>query len=168
MLELSSSPSTGWIAQFERPQEVVCLLEIRSNRENLMNQILHTLDSIFAQRLGDKCIIRQWNTRAINLSVSALVDEVTDRLEVGFAVGDVGLYDLEHFLSGFGEFNEDAVVDLQETKELQDLSRFGCHFVNTYKLTMHTKNVVPFNTDDENKFGLSRDVEIPFLLRKTF
>src|SRR5271156_4371456 len=101
MLELSCPPSARRIAQLERPQKVVCLLEIRSNRENLMNQILNTLNSIFAQGLGNEGIIRQWNTRAVYLSVSTFVDEVTDRLEVGFAVCDVRLGDLEHFLSRF-------------------------------------------------------------------
>jgi len=134
MLELSRPPPTRRITQLEGPQKVVGLLEIGSNRENLMNQVLHTLNSIFTQRLGNERIIRQWNTGAVYLSVSALVDEVTDRLEVGFAVGDVGLDNLEHFLSRFSEFDEDSVVDLQETKELQDFSRLWCHFIDTKKV----------------------------------
>lgn len=169
MLELSRPPPTRRITQLEGPQKVVGLLEIGSNRENLMDQILHTLNSIFAQRLGNERIIRQWNTGAVYLAVSALVDEVTNGLEVGFAVGDVGLHDLEHFLGRFGEFDEDSVVDLQETKELQDFSRLWCHFIDTKELSMTLcETGIPFDTKNENKFGLSGDIKVSLLFRKTF
>ena len=62
MLEFSRPPSTGRITQLERPQKVVRLLEIGSNRENLMNQILHTLDPLFPQSLSNEGIIRQGDT----------------------------------------------------------------------------------------------------------
>lgn len=168
MLEFSCPPSARRIAQLERPQKVVCLLEIRSNRENLMNQILNTLNSVFAQRLSNEGIIRQWNTRTAYLSVSTLVNEVTDRLEVGFAVGDVRLDNLEHFLSRFGMLDEDSIVDLQETKELHNFTRFGRHFIDTDMLTTESVGGIPFDTDNEEKFWLSGDVEISLFLRETF
>lgn len=46
-------------------------------------------------------------------------------------VGNVRFDYLEHFGSGFGEFDEDAIVDLKETEELHDLARFRCHLVDT-------------------------------------
>jgi hypothetical protein len=131
MLELALSPSTSRIAQLERPQEVVGLFKVGSNRDDFMNQILHTLNSIFSKGISDDGIIRQRNSRAIDLPITTLVDEMTDGLEVGFTVCDVGLNDLEHLLGSFGESDEDTVVDLDETEKLHDLSGFGSHFVDT-------------------------------------
>ena len=131
MLELPLSPSSSRVAQFERPQKVVGLLEVGSDGVNLMDQILDTLNSILAQGLGDEGIVSQWDTRSVDFTVPALVDEMADGFEVGLAVGDVGLDDLEHFLGGLGEFDEDTVVDLKETKELHHFSWFRSHFVDT-------------------------------------
>ena len=131
MLELPLSPSSSRVAQFERPQKVVGLLEVGSDGVNLMDQILDTLNSILAQGLGDEGIVSQWDTRSVDFTVPALVDEMADGFEVGLAVGDVGLDDLEHFLGGLGEFDEDTVVDLKETEELHHFSWFGGHFVDT-------------------------------------
>jgi len=131
MLELPLSPSTSRVAQLERPQKVVGLLEVGSDGVNLMNQILNTLDSVLAQGIGDDCVVSQWDTGAVDFSVAALVDQVAHGLEVGLAVGDVRLHDLEHLLGGLGEFDEDTIVDLQETEELHHFSGFGGHFVDT-------------------------------------
>ena len=59
-----------------------------------MYQILHALNTVFTEGLGNDSIIAQWDTRTINLTVSALVNEMSYRLEVGFAVSNVGLNDL--------------------------------------------------------------------------
>ena len=50
------------------------------------------------------------------LGVSTLVDELTDRLQVGVTVGDEGLDDLQHLDGGLGQADEDTVVDLEETE----------------------------------------------------
>jgi hypothetical protein len=49
MLEFPLSPPTGRITQLERPQKVVGLLEIWSNCENLMNQILDRFNAILSE-----------------------------------------------------------------------------------------------------------------------
>src|SRR5277367_6156569 len=59
-------------------------LKFRPNCENLMYQILNTLNSIFARGLGNEGIICRWDTGAIYLSIPTLVNEVTNRLAVGF------------------------------------------------------------------------------------
>jgi len=70
MLELPLSPSTSRVAQLERPQKVVGLLEVGSDGVNLMNQILNTLDSVLAQGIGDDCVVSQWDTGAVDFSVA--------------------------------------------------------------------------------------------------
>jgi len=113
MLKLPLTPSTSRITQLERPQEVICLFEIRSNSENLMNQIFHTLNSIFPQIFSDESIVGQWDTGTVDFTVATFVEEMADGFEIGFAEGNVGLNDLEHFLGCFVESDEDAVVNLE-------------------------------------------------------
>jgi len=130
MLELFVPPPSSRVTQLERPQKAIRLSKIRPNRENLMNQILHALDSIFPQRSYDQSIIRQRNTRAFDFTVSTLVDKTVDGLEIGFAISDVGFNNMKHFLSGFGKFDEDAVVDLEKPEELQYFSGFRSSLVD--------------------------------------
>ena len=43
------SPSPSWVVQLEGPQEVGSVLEVGSNSEDLVDQILNTDDSQLAQ-----------------------------------------------------------------------------------------------------------------------
>ena len=131
MLEFPRSESTSRIAQLKWPQKVTSLLEIRPHSNNLMDQVLHTDNAKFAQLLLDDLVIGEGNALLVDLSVAALVDEVADGFDTGVAIGDVGLDYFEHFGGGFGEFDEDAVVDLEEAEELEDLAGFGGDFVDT-------------------------------------
>ena len=46
-------------------------------------------------------------------------------------IGHVGLDKTEHLLGGLGHLDEDTVVDLEQTEELQDFAGFGCNLVDT-------------------------------------
>lgn len=134
MLELPRPKPAGWVAQLERPQKVARLLEVRADGDNLMDQVLHAHDAVFPQVVLDDLVVGEGNALLVDLAVAALVDEGADGLEVRVAVGDVGLNDLEHLGGGFGEADEDAVVDLEEAQELEDLAGFGRDFVDTVKM----------------------------------
>lgn len=131
MLELSSPKPPIRVTQLERPQKVARLLEIRSHGINLMNEILHAHNTVLAQMILDDLVVGEGNALLVDLAVAALVDEFTDGLEAGVAVGDVRFHDLEHFGGGFGEADKDAVVDLEETEELEGFAGFGGHFGDT-------------------------------------
>ena len=95
-----------------------------------MYQILHANDAEFAQILFDNLVVGERDTLLVDLSVAALVDEIADALHARIAVRDIGFDDFEHFGSSFGEFDKDAVVDLEETEELHDLAGFRSHLVD--------------------------------------
>ena len=63
-------------------------------------------------------------------------------------VCNVGLDETEHLLSSLRDLDEDTVVDLQKTEELQDLAGLGRNLVDTP------------DTDDEVDLRLGRDVEV--------
>jgi len=93
-------------------------------------------------------IVRERDTLLVDLSVSTLVDEFTDGLQVGGTVSDVGLDQLKHLSSGVGETKEDTVVDLEKTEQLEDLAGLGSDVVDT------------LDTDNEDKLGLGGNVEV--------
>ena len=131
VLELPRSEPSGRIAQLEGPQEVARLLEIGPHGEDLMDEILHAHDPVFPQIILDDLVVGEGDTLLVDLAVATLVDEFADGLEVGVTVGDVGFDNLEHFRGGFREADEDAVVDLEETEELERFAGFGGHFRDT-------------------------------------
>jgi hypothetical protein len=84
-----------------------------------------TDDAKLAELLLDDGVVGDGDALAVDLGVAALVDELADRLEVDLAVGDVGLDELEHLGRRLGHADKDAVVDLQQAEELQDLFGLG-------------------------------------------
>merc|ERR1719443_2177811 len=146
------SPSTGGVVQLEGPQEVRGILEVGANSKDLVDEILHADDSHLAELSLDDVVGGDGGTVSINLDKSTLVDEVTDRLEVGASVGDVGLTDSEHVLGGLVDLDEDSIVDLSQPEELKDLLDLGGHLVDTT------------DPHDKDQLGLSGNIIVALLL----
>ena len=62
------SPSPSWVVQLEGPQEVGGILEVRSNSEDLVDQILNTDDSHLAQLLLNDVVGGDWGSVPIDLN----------------------------------------------------------------------------------------------------
>jgi len=152
VLELSGTETAVGVGQLEWPQEVACLLEVGSDGEDLVDQILHADDAVLAEVVFDKLVVGQSDALLVDLSVSTLVDELSDGLEVGVAVGDVWVDNGQHLLGGLGQLDEDAIVDLKKSEKLEDLARLGSNLVDT------------LDSDDEDKLGLLINEEGALLL----
>ena len=131
MLELAGVEATVGVGQLEGPQEVGGLLEVGADGVDLVDEILNADDAVFAEVLLDERVVGESNALLVDLSVSTLVDELTNSLEVGVTVGDPWLDDLQHLKGGLGQANEDTIVDLKETEELEDLARLRSNLVDT-------------------------------------
>ena len=153
--ELAGAEATGGRGQLEGPQEVGGLLEVGADGVDLVDEVLNTDDAELAEVLLDQLVVGDGQALLVDLSVTALVDELTDGLQVGVAVGDEGLDDLQHLGGGLGQADEDTVVDLEKTEELEGLALLGVNLVDT------------LDADDEGKLGLGRDVERTLLLGDT-
>lgn len=81
-LEFSGLESGGRVAQVEGVQEVVYLLEVRSNSDNFMNDIFDGDDSVFAKMLFDDSVVGKWNALLVDLAVTALVNKFADGFQV--------------------------------------------------------------------------------------
>lgn len=131
MSELASAESTSWVAELEWPEEIGGLLEVGANSEDLVDQILHADNAVLAEVGLDDGVVGKGNALLVNLSISTLVDELTDSLQVGVTIGDPWLDNLQHLKGSLGHANEDAVVDLEKTEELEDLAGLWCDLVDT-------------------------------------
>jgi hypothetical protein len=147
VLELAGAETTSGVAELEGPQEVGGLLEVGADGVDLVDQILHTDNAVLAKVLLDDGVVGEGNALLVDLSVTALVDELLDALQVGVTVGDPGLDDLDHLHGGLVDLDEDTVVDLEETEELEDLAGLGGNLVDT------------LDADDEDELLLGGDVE---------
>lgn len=151
VLELAGAEATSGVGELEGPEEVVGLLEVGANSVDLVDQILHADNAVLAEGLLNDLVVGKRDTLLVDLSVTTLVDELTDTLEVGVTVSDVGVDDGQHLLGGLGETDEGTVVDLDQTEKLQDLARLRSNLVDT------------LDTDNEGQLGLVRDVEVTLL-----
>jgi len=147
MSELSRPETASWVTELEWPQEVCCLLEVGANSVNLVDQIFHTDDTVFAEVLLDERVVGQRDALLVDLSVTPLVDELANGLQVGVTVSNPWLDNLQHLKGGLCHSDEDTVVDLKETEKLEDLAWLWGNLVDT------------FNTNNEDKLVLVRNVE---------
>ena len=155
MSELAGTESTVGVGELEGPEEVGSLLEVGADGVDLVDEIFNTDNAVLAKVLLNNGVVSKSNALLVDLSVTTLVDELLDALEVGVTVGDPGLDDLQHLSGSLGDTDEDTVVDLEKTEELEDLAGLGGHLVDT------------LDTDDEDQLGLSRDVGGVLLLGNT-
>lgn len=131
VLDLAGVEATVGVGELEGPEEVVGLLEVGANSVDLVDQVFHADNAVLAEVLLNDLVVGKSNALLVDLSVATLVDELTDGLEVGVTVGDVGVDNGQHLLGGLGETDEDTVVDLEQTEELQDLAGLGSDLVDT-------------------------------------
>jgi len=155
VVEFSWAETTSWVAELEWPKEVGGLLEVGADGEDLVDQIFDTDDTVLAKVGLDDGVVGESNTLLVNLSISTLVDELTDSLKVGVTVGNPWLDNLEHLKGSLGHADKDTIVDLEETEELEDLAGLWCDFVDT------------LDTDNKYQLGLSWNVERTRLLGDT-
>lgn len=155
VLELAGAEATVGVGELEGPQEVVGLLEVGANGVDLVDEILHADNAELAEVLLDDLVVGQGSALLVDLSVTALVEKLTDGLQVGVTVGNVGVDDGQHLLGSLGETDEGTRVDLEETQELEDLAGLGGDLVDT------------LDADDEDQLGLILNVEVTLLAGNT-
>lgn len=170
VLELSCAETTSGVAELEWPEEVGGLLEVGADSVDLVDQVFHADNAVLAEASLNESVVDKGNALLVDLTVSALVDELTDGLQVGVSVGDPWLNDLQHLKGSLGHANEDTVVDLEKTEELENLARLWCNLVDTV-LTLEryweyeaVVDSLPLDTDNKDQLLLSWDVEGTILL----
>ena len=89
MPRLLSIPSTS-SAQFERPQKIICLLEMRAHRHNLVQEILDANDAKLSEGFLDDGVVGERDALVLDLPVASLVDQFSCCLHRGVPGVQVG------------------------------------------------------------------------------
>ena len=84
VLELPCPPAASGVRELEWPEEVGSLLEVWASGDDLVNEILNTEDIVLSKSVLNYCVGSKGDTLLVDLSVTTLVDELTNRLKVGF------------------------------------------------------------------------------------
>jgi len=119
------------IGKLEGPQDTVGSSKVGSNGPELVDEILNANDSVSAQNLLNLLVVVEGGAGTADLQVSTLVDELLDQLEGGVSPCNVWLDELEHGEGSLVQTNEDGIVDLTKTQQLEDLAGLGAHTKNT-------------------------------------
>merc|ERR1712117_587557 len=138
--------------ELEGPQEVGGVLEVGSDGDDLVDEVLDANDAELAKLLLDDVVGRDGRSASVLLDKAPLVHQLADRLEGGRSPGDVGLANPQHVDGGLVQLDEDTVVDLSETEELESLLDLGSDLVDTT------------DADDKGILVLGGDVEVALLL----
>ena len=67
-------------------QHATHLLEVGAGGEDLMHEILNRENVVLAESLLNDGVVREGNTLLVDFAVATLVDELTNRLQVGLAI----------------------------------------------------------------------------------
>ena len=73
--------AASWGCELERPEESVNLLEVWPDSEDLVDDILSTVDSKVSEVLRDEGVVGQRDSGSVNLQVTSLVDKLSDGSE---------------------------------------------------------------------------------------
>jgi len=145
MSELSGTESTSWVGELEWPQEVGSLLEVGTDGEDLVNQILHADNAVLAKAVLNDGVIGESDALLVDLSVSTLVNKLAGGLQVGVSIGNPWLDDLKHLKGSLGHANKDTVVDLEKTEKLEDLAGLWCYLVDTLDTNNEDQLILGWN-----------------------
>merc|ERR1719378_1138116 len=149
------APSTGGSVHLEGPQEVRGVLEVGSNSDDFMDEILDADDAELSELLLDDVVGSDGCPLAVQLDKSTLVNQLADRLQVGGTPCDEGLANPQHVDGGLVKLDEHTVVDLPKPEQLKGLLDLGSDLVDTT------------NPHDESELVLRRHVVTTLLLSFT-
>jgi len=115
---------------------------VRSDGQNLVDDVFDTDDVIFLQSLFDQKVVGNGESLCIDLGEPSLVNNLTNGFKIRGAKSDVRLNETKHVDGGAVKFDEDSVVDLSQAKKLKNLFGSGINAIDTT------------DSDNKGKFGL--------------
>lgn len=115
----------------ERPEESVDLLEVGTNGEDLVDDVLGSVNSELSELFGDGSVVSEGNSATVDLQETSLVNQLSDSGEGWVSERAVGSNSSEHLGHWSVHLEENAVVQLSQSEQLQDFLRLGGHLVDT-------------------------------------
>lgn len=117
MLELSSNtPTTRWVRKLEWPQEVGSLLEVWTNSVDFVDQIFNGFNTELTQNGFNNSVVGQWDSLLVDLTVTSLVDQLSDGRKGWVTESTVWFNQLDQFSGSLGDLDENTRVDLVQSQ----------------------------------------------------
>jgi len=117
--------------ELEWPEEVVSLLEVRSKSDDLVNEVLNAGNTELSESLLNDGVVSERDSVAVGLTVTSLVDQLSNGGVGWVAISNIRLNSAEHVDGGLVQSDEDSVVQLSKSEELHDLLALGVELVDT-------------------------------------
>jgi len=117
--------------ELEGPEEVVGLLEVGSDSVDFVDQIFSADDAVLTKSLFNDFIGGNGDSLLVDLTETSLVNQVGDSVSGGESESDIRFDLLDHVKSSSVNSDEDTIVDLSKTEQLEDLFGLGSQVVNT-------------------------------------
>ena len=99
-----------------------------------MDEIFNTGDSVFAEFTFDDGVIGKRKSSSLDFTASSFVDELRNSLSGWISVGDEWLDHLDHVPGGFVKLDENGVVQLSQSEELEDFLWLWCKLSDTMEM----------------------------------
>ena len=99
-----------------------------------MDEILNTGDSVLTEFTFDDAVVGERKSSSLDFTTSSFVDKLGDSLSGWITVGDEWLDHLDHVPCGFVKLNEDGIVQLSQSEELQDFLWLWCKLSDTMEI----------------------------------
>ena len=99
-----------------------------------MDEIFNTGDSVFAEFTFDDGVIGKRKSSSLDFTASSFVDELRNSLSGWISVGDEWLDHLDHVPGGFVKLDENGVVQLSQSEELEDFLWLWCKLSDTMEI----------------------------------
>lgn len=96
-----------------------------------MDEIFNAGDTVLSENCLYGAVIGEGDSGSLDLSVASLVDELSDDALRGVSVGDVGFNSSDHVDGGLVKSDEDTVVELSQSEELENLFASRVQLVDT-------------------------------------
>jgi len=99
-----------------------------------MDEVLHTGDSVLTEFTLDDAVVGERKSSSLDFTASSFVDELRNSLSGWISVGNEWLHHLDHVPCGFVKLDENGVVQLSQSEELEDFLWLWCKLSDTMEI----------------------------------
>jgi len=112
--------STEWRGKLEWPQEVVGFLEFWTAGDDFVDEVFDASNTDFTEFSFNDAVVSERKSSSLDFTAASFVDKFADSLSGWITVGNEWLNHLDHVPCGFVKLDENGVVQLSQSEELQD------------------------------------------------
>ena len=96
-----------------------------------MDEILNTGDSDLTEFTFNNAVVSEWKSSSLDFTAASFVDKLADSLSGWITVGNEWFDHLDHVPGSFVKLDENSIVQLSQSEELQDFLWLWCKLSDT-------------------------------------